>query len=76
MCFAFPLADGGVPTAATICGADTLDALTWTSVSACPSAGLVGCCGMQQTWQCFYGSGGTPESTCTSNGGTWSTTSP
>jgi hypothetical protein len=39
-------------------------------------AGLVGCCGMMQTWQCFYGSGGTPQTTCASNGGTWSTTSP
>jgi len=75
LCFAVPLTDGG-PSAATICGADTENALTWVSVTSCPSQDLTGCCFIQQTWQCFYGDGGTPMTTCTSNGGTWSAMSP
>jgi hypothetical protein len=33
---------------------------------------------MQGTWQCFYGEfdGGSTQSTCTSNGGAWTTQSP
>jgi hypothetical protein len=55
ICFAFPLPDGG--SAATICGADTENAWTWMSASSCALPGLVGCCGMNNNWQCFYGSG-------------------
>ncbi len=74
LCFAFPLTSGG-PSAATVCAADSLDAFTWVSVPSCDLSGLSGCCGMSDTWQCFYGSE-SAESTCTSNGGTWSATSP
>jgi hypothetical protein len=74
LCFAFPLTPGG-PSAATVCAADSLDAFTWISVSSCAEPGLSGCCGMSDTWQCFYGTD-SAMSKCTENGGTWSATSP
>lgn len=74
-CFAFPLSSGS--TADAVCAADTENAETWVSVASCPSDNLVGCCGMNNTWQCFYGStGSSPEDGCTGDGGMWITKAP
>jgi hypothetical protein len=73
-CFAFALADGG--SAATVCAADTENMETWTSVTSCASAGLVGCCGMGGNWQCFYSDTNNPESACTGDDGAWTKTAP
>jgi hypothetical protein len=78
ICFAFQLSDGGA-TAATVCAADTENALTWTSVSSCALPGLTGCCSIDNgmTWQCFYDAADAgAASTCTNTGGTWITTNP
>ncbi len=73
-CFAFPLPDGG--SAAAFCAADTADDVTWSSVSSCALPGLVGCCGMGGTWQCFFSTDNDPKTECTSDEGTWITTAP
>jgi hypothetical protein len=49
-----------------------------TTVSSCPSSGLVGCCtiviGGLSTEQCVYfGTASDEQSSCTQTGGTWST---
>jgi hypothetical protein len=74
ICFAFPIMDGGA-SAATVCAADTENNETWISVASCQLPGLTGCCGMNDTWQCFYNAAGA-ESECTGDDGTWSATSP
>ncbi len=76
-CFAFPLGTDGGPNAATVCAADTEDDETWDPVSTCQSPSLTGCCEMDGDWQCFYDAADAGLSgECTSNGGTWSATSP
>ena len=46
----------------------------------CPAMGLVGCCGVSGTGgSCYYGATAAEsesKSTCSSSGGTWSTTAP
>jgi len=73
-CFAFELPDGG--SAATICADDTANDVMWTSTRSCALPGLVGCCGMSGSWQCFYSTDNDPKTECTSDGGTWVTTAP